>query len=66
MLLYFSASIHAGIGVEQLNNLLTALNIHPISNTLWSSRLEETAPALEAIVQESVTSALQEEKAATM
>ena len=61
-----SASVHAGIGLEKLNNLLAGVNIHPISNVLWTKRLDEMAPALEAVAQESISSALQAEKDATM
>ena len=62
----FVGSIHAGLGLEQLNNLLSSINVHPISNKLWSNRQHEVAPALSKVADDSVASALQEENDATI
>ena len=62
----FPGAIHAGLGLEQLNNLLSSINVHPVSNTLWSNRHREVAPALSKIVKDSVSSALQDEHNATV
>ena len=68
MFICFAGSIHAGIGErEQLNNLLSSMNIHPITQSLWT-RLQqcEVGPALSKVAKESVVSALQEEHNATV
>jgi hypothetical protein len=58
-----TAAVHAGIGLEPLNNFLAGMNMHPISNSLWTAQLKERGPSLEAVVQESVNAALEEERA---
>ena len=59
--LFALGSIHAGIGLEQLSNLLSSMNIHPISNDLWAKRQEEIAPALSEVAKTSVSFALYNE-----
>ena len=56
------ACVHAGIGQEPLNNILATLNIHPISNDLWTRRLSEVSPGFTRVAKQSVAAALQQEK----
>ena len=60
------ACVHAGIGQETLNNLLSTLNIHLVSNGMWVRRLSEVGSGFMQVAERSVSDALQKEKDATI
>ena len=64
--IFVAGCIHAGFGLEQLNNLLTTVNISPVSNSLWTRKQQEISEPLAQVVEESVTSALFAEQNATI
>ena len=37
----FTGCFHAGIGQEDLNNILTTVNMTEFSNSMWRARMEE-------------------------
>ncbi len=62
----FSACIHAGIGLEQANNFLSTLNITPVYPNAYKKWHEDLASPLQKVTEESVSSALMEEKDLTL
>ena len=64
--IYFTASVHAGMGLEDLNTFLTTLNLHHISSASWVSRQAEITTALKSVADESVHDALEAENSATL
>nr|XP_022290026.1 uncharacterized protein LOC111101728 [Crassostrea virginica] len=53
--------IHTGIGPAQVNGLLTALNIPPVSTRTLQARQNETGLAVESVAEESMQECLEEE-----
>ena len=53
--------IHTGIGPAQVNGLLTALNIPPVSTRTLQARQIETGLAVESVGEESMQECLEEE-----
>lgn len=58
--------LHIGIGETQLNNLLTTMNLPPITKSTLRKREREVGGAIEEVTKRSVSEALQEEINATM
>ena len=54
--------INAGIGPEQLNKLLTAMNIPPISHHSLKKREIEVGKKVEQVAVDSCNMAIQEER----
>ena len=53
--------IHTGIGPAQVNGLLTALNIPPVSTRTQQVRQNETGLAFESVAEESMQECLEQE-----
>lgn len=57
--------LHAGIGITQINSLLTSLNIPAVSHAMLDRRQRETGDALEAMAQNSTKEWMIEEQRLT-
>ena len=55
-------SLHIGIGQTQLNNLLTTLNVPPVSNVLFKRWEREIGNAVEIVTRKSYNEILEKEK----
>ncbi|XP_061190963.1 uncharacterized protein LOC133199106 [Saccostrea echinata] len=56
-----AAMVHVGIGVTQVNSLLSELNIPPVSHAMLDNRQKEIGRAVQDIAAESMSNALQKE-----
>ena len=55
-------SLHVGTGQTQLNNLLTTINVPPISNVLFKRREREIGNAVENVTKKSCRQVVEQEK----
>lgn len=58
---YFKGMVHAGIGETQLNNLLSAMNVHCINHKTLKERENEIEKVIEDVVSVSEEKFLLEE-----
>ncbi|XP_069122588.1 uncharacterized protein [Argopecten irradians] len=58
---FFTAMVHTGLGGRQINAVLAAVNIPPVSNTLLHARQAESGPAFEDVAEDSIQDSLNKE-----
>lgn len=57
--------IHTGMNASQVNNVLAAINIPPVSEKVITNRMKEAGLSVEEIAKESTQEAISEERVLT-
>ena len=64
-IIYLAGCVHAGVGREGLNNILTTMNLPEMTNTMWYARMEEIENPVTNVTSKTFEQALDEEKRAS-
>lgn len=57
--------LHAGLGETQINSVLAAMNVPPVSHSMLDQRQREAGLAVENVAEQSINESLQKEVEAT-